>query len=348
MEQAGNRIRLDLSRVTDAAGNLGQDKAESDDYTVDTKAPEIVSARVNGQQLVLRYADGLSLDGEHRPPNGSFAVLVDGAANAVTGVVVDAKANTVTLSLSKAVAAGQRVSVGYIAPTTGNDAAGFNAMRVRNDTPDPKSQTPAADSGSDGIPDAQENQGAPIADSNGKLLAGDGNGDGVKDGEQAAVGSASFVNNAGDRSSVTLVAGSENGKVAANSSTRLSSLTQQDPPAHSPKKMEMPIDLTAFTATVSSSGGSEKFSLYLDQSLQVNGYWVQNSAGAWVNLASEPYGGKMVTEGGRLRLDFQITDGGQYDADGKADGVITASGAAVRMPLSIVGQASDTQDALWF
>ncbi|WP_010110716.1 choice-of-anchor U domain-containing protein [Verminephrobacter aporrectodeae] len=66
-------------------------------------------------------------------------------------------------------------------------------------------------------------------------------------------------------------------------------------------------------------------------------------------MASSPYGGKMVDEGGRLRLDFTITDGGAFDADGKADGVITAPGAAAQMPLSIVGQAPDgTPGGFWF
>ncbi|WP_265310996.1 hypothetical protein [Verminephrobacter aporrectodeae] len=65
----------------------------------------------------------------------------------------------------------------------------------------------------------------------------------------------------------------------------------------------------------------------------------------WVNLASSPYGGKMVDKGGRLRLDFPITDGGQFDADG----VITAPGAAAQMPLSIVDQAPDVaHDGFWF
>ncbi|WP_265285785.1 hypothetical protein [Verminephrobacter aporrectodeae] len=62
-------------------------------------------------------------------------------------------------------------------------------------------------------------------------------------------------------------------------------------------------------------------------------------------MASSPYGGKMVDDGGRLRLDFTITAGGQFDADG----VITASGAAAQMPLSIVGQSPDVaHGGLWF
>ncbi|WP_010107689.1 hypothetical protein [Verminephrobacter aporrectodeae] len=45
-----------------------------------------------------------------------------------------------------------------------------------------------------------------------------------------------------------------------------------------------------------------------------------------------------------LRLDFEINDGGRFDADG----TITAPGAAVRMHLSLVGQASDVAHGeLW-
>jgi len=65
-----------------------------------------------------------------------------------------------------------------------------------------------------------------------------------------------------------------------------------------------------------------------------------------VNLASAPFGGQMVNEGGKLRLDFQITDGGDFDADEAVDGVITAPGAAAFMPLSIVGASPDTPDGL--
>ena len=47
----------------------------------------------------------------------------------------------------------------------------------------------------------------------------------------------------------------------------------------------------------------------------------------------------MVMEGGRLRLDFEITDGGGFDADGQANVAITDVGAPGFLPLSIVGLA---------
>ncbi|WP_304505173.1 choice-of-anchor U domain-containing protein, partial [Acidovorax sp. sic0104] len=53
-------------------------------------------------------------------------------------------------------------------------------------------------------------------------------------------------------------------------------------------------------------------------------------------------------EGGRVRLDFHIEDGGQFDADGKVDGVITDPGAPAYVPLSITGQAPDVPHGFWF
>ena len=64
--------------------------------------------------------------------------------------------------------------------------------------------------------------------------------------------------------------------------------------------------------------------------ITVNGYWKEvhsgASAGTWVNLADATYGGKIVTEQGKTRLDFTIKDGGIFDDDGKADGTISDPG----------------------
>jgi hypothetical protein len=57
----------------------------------------------------------------------------------------------------------------------------------------------------------------------------------------------------------------------------------------------------------------------------------------------------MVIEGGKLRLDFVIQDGGQFDADGQANGSIADPGAAGYMDLSITDhQPVTTHDAFWF
>ncbi|WP_321162163.1 choice-of-anchor U domain-containing protein [Verminephrobacter aporrectodeae] len=97
--------------------------------------------------------------------------------------------------------------------------------------------------------------------------------------------------------------------------------------------MEMPLGLLRFEATLAPGHSSEAFSLYVDPALGVGGYWARDGTGTWVNLSSAPCGGQVASKGGRLRLDFEIADGGPFDADGQANGVITAPGAAARMPL---------------
>ncbi|WP_265665781.1 choice-of-anchor U domain-containing protein, partial [Verminephrobacter aporrectodeae] len=144
---------------------------------------------------------------------------------------------------------------------------------------------------------------------------------------------------------VTLVAGSQD---PDSSGARITRLEQEDAPAELPQGMEMPLGLLSLEATLATGRSSQTFSLYVDPALGVNGYWARDSAGNWVNLSSAPYGGKVAHEGGRLRLDFEIADGGPFDADGLANGVITAPGAAARMPLSLMGQTPDAAGGLWF
>ena len=188
-------------------------------------------------------------------------------------------------------------------------------------------------------------------------LAGDGNGDGIQDSLQSQVASVALVpsptgqSNPGSGASMftTLVVSSVDGKVASGSSNaRITDLQQLDA-ADLPSGVKAPLGLVSFVVALSSVGMTENFSLYLDAALGINGYWIKDAAGIWVNLASAPYGGQVVMEGDRLRLDFEITDGGAFDADGKADGVITDAGAPAFLSLSIVGLASDPVEGdLWF
>jgi hypothetical protein len=141
---------------------------------------------------------------------------------------------------------------------------------------------------------------------------------------------------------VTLVADSKNGAIDTDTNTaQLTNVQQQAKPADLPATLDLPIGLLDFSAKVSVNGQTETFSLYVDSSLNVNGYWKQDASGTWVNLASAPYGGKVITEGNKTRVDFSITDGGEFDNDGKADGIITDPGAVGAMPLSLVGYAPD-------
>ncbi|MCW8177653.1 SwmB domain-containing protein, partial [Verminephrobacter aporrectodeae] len=155
-----NVFNVDLTGVTDNAGNAGESEITSANYSVDTRdtvAPLLHSATVNGTQLVLSFNDTGNLDADptHTPANGAFTVLVDGVANAVTSVTVEPQAKTVTLTLTTAVTSGQSVTVAYADPTTGNDAnaiqdaagndaASFAATAVTNNTPVPADTTAPA------------------------------------------------------------------------------------------------------------------------------------------------------------------------------------------------------------
>ncbi|MCW5323627.1 hypothetical protein D5039_21500 [Verminephrobacter aporrectodeae subsp. tuberculatae] len=376
VENNSNTISVNQEGVRNAAGRAGTGHAHSARYQIDTRAPVLASATVNASQLVLRYTEGTSLDATHVPPATAFTVRIDKVLTAVTAIAVHAQEKTVSLTLATAVTNGQAMTIAYTDPTTGNDAnaiqdaagndaASFAAMPVDNRTPAPPSPAPSPgpapspsppegpapkdtkDTDGDSIPDSIEDPTPGISGPSGAApVTGDGNGDGVQDSTQAAVGSTRVtVRPTGGESAsstpVTLVVGSQDGKLDPDSGARITRLEQKDAPTQLPQAMEMPLGLLRFEARLATGRSSETFSLYLDPALGVGGYWVKDGTDTWVNLSSAPYGGKMASEGGRLRLDFAITDGGPFDADGQANGAITAPGAAAQMPLSIVGQAPD-------
>jgi len=136
--------------------------------------------------------------------------------------------------------------------------------------------------------------------------------------------------------------------VGTEGAAQITSLTQGDRSAQLPSSLASSLGSIASTVAITGNP-AETFSLYVDGSLPANGFWVQDSQGTWVNLASAAYGGRVVAQGNKLRLDFQITDGGAFDRDGKADGVITLQGEVGQMPLTIVGYAPETaQTGFWF
>uniref|UniRef100_UPI0002376CE9 SwmB domain-containing protein n=1 Tax=Verminephrobacter aporrectodeae TaxID=1110389 RepID=UPI0002376CE9 len=143
----------------------------------------------------------------------------DNVLTAVTAIAVHAQEKTVRLTLATAVTNGQAMTIAYTDPTTGNDAnaiqdaagndaASFAAMPVDNRTPAPPSPAPSPgpapspsppegpapkdtkDTDGDSIPDSIEDPTPGISGPSGAApVTGDGNGDGVQDSTQAAVGS---------------------------------------------------------------------------------------------------------------------------------------------------------------
>ena len=183
------------------------------------------------------------------------------------------------------------------------------------------------------IPPADEDLAPPIDDQG---TIGDGNGDGQADSGQGLVASVIFretdhitMDPDAPVTFVTLVADSLEGKEdrGDDNQATLFSVTQLDAPDDLPDGMNMPLGLLSFTVDVENVGETETFSLYVEGGLDINGYWKQDADGDWVNLASSAYGGAVVEEGNKVRLDFQITDGGEFDADGQANGIIVDPGA---------------------
>jgi len=367
-------------RVADAAGNASA--AYTTPYVLDTVAPAFTPAASTpadaatgvptGSSLTLAFSEPLDAAGSTL----AQVYLKDTATDTLVpaAISIDGSGALViapTASLRPGIAYYVTWDAGALVDVAGNAAAAVADEATYHFTTQPVPVTPPPDPeppvvtppvtpsvpDNDGIPGVVEDQAPGIPGPGGVVVQGDGNGDGIPDSQQPSVGSIGFLlsptaeSNPGDAppTFTTLVASSQDGKVGSGTdNSRITSLKQLDAPADAPEGLQAPIGLVSFTIALGAGKTGEDFSLYLDPALGVNGYWKQTASGQWVNLASEPYGGKMVTEGGRTRLDFHIEDGGEFDADGKVDGIITDPGAPAHLPLSLTGQAPDLPHGFWF
>ncbi|VVN83865.1 DUF4214 domain-containing protein [Pseudomonas fluorescens] len=316
--------------------------------TIPNTAPTLTGVPNTAQAVTVGVAAALAdftvADTEQGTTNLSVTLTAsNGTINGVTdtdnvtaGIQLSGTAAAINTALAAATftaTAAGAASIG-ISVSDGAVSTPANYSLNANVAPAP---TPVLDK--DGVPDAQENSAPGLTPANGgAAVAGDGNGDGIADSQQAAVASVAFLSTPTSQSNpasatpvyVTLVAGAVEGKAGASSAT-LNNVHQLDAPANLPADLKLPMGLISFSSTVGVSsvagvGVTETFSLYVDPSVGANAYFKQNAAGTWVNLASSEYGGKVVSEGGKTRLDFSITDGGQFDDDHTINGVITDPG----------------------
>ena len=284
----------------------------------------------------------------------AFTLINNDGTDAVVGTFAGL-ANNATITAS-----GKSFSVNY-AGGDGNDVV-LTSFTPADPTPDQTptptlapapAPTPAEDG--DGVSNAVESTVPALSGTGGSVVAGDGNGDGVSDASQKSVSSTQFrvtdtisTDQTAPQTFVTLVADSNAGK-ANNSTSTITEIKQLDAPIDTPPDMKLPLGLIAFKADIAEAGSQEKFSLYVDPNLEANGYWKKDSGGTWVNLASAAYGGQMVEEGGKLRLDFQILDGGQFDSDGAANGTISDPGIVGSLVQSITDYHPKLPvDHFWF
>ena len=199
------------------------------------------------------------------------------------------------------------------------------------------------DGDNDGIPDAVESQ-VPALLTGG--LTGDGNGDGVQDVIQLNVTSSTVPGTTSSASYITLVADSNKGVIDTLDTNQavLSNVKVDSAPTNLPNGLNLNA-LLGFKAGIGTVGAQETFSIFVDATTNANGYWVKDASGTWNNIATA-----IETVGSKIRIDFAITDGGPFDADGQANGSVEVSGGAGQMQLSIVGQPADLPPAgnFWF
>ena len=115
----------DVAVVQDLAGN---DAASFSDINVvnntpNTTAPSLLSATVNGNQLVLLFDDSLNNNAGYLPPLTSMSV---NAAGVAVGIVSGSlNGDTATLTLSRAVNADDYVTFNYSAPASSSSKQAF-------------------------------------------------------------------------------------------------------------------------------------------------------------------------------------------------------------------------------
>ena len=168
----------------------------------------------------------------------------------------------------------------------------------------------------------------PVPGANGGT--GDGNGDGIDDSQQANVASVTTVGNGTSDQKWGTLAVADGLVISDISNSGVSGL---------PRNAKMPVGQFDFTIKNVEVGGTVNIDLFVDSSLNTNGYYKQVGS-SWVNI------GSVSTVGSKTKISFSITDGGQYDADGIANGVIVDPGGAVVLTPIISSNGGESTAAL--
>ncbi|MFZ6736076.1 choice-of-anchor U domain-containing protein, partial [Undibacterium sp. Ji42W] len=213
-----------------------------------------------------------------------------------------------TWSLPNQLLAGNNTLKVRVADLAGNSGATFSQTYSINPGTD-NPGTGSSDADGDGILQRVEAEVPNLLGAGN----GDGNGDGIPDQSQKNVSSLLWNNNtAANNHYVTL---------ANNNFLSQTNVATTVAPATLPVELSMQYGMITTQLTGLAAGQETTMSLYTDAMGPVNGYWVQDKAGTWTNIATN-----IATVNGKLKVDFKITDGGIFDADGKVDGKITLNG----------------------
>ncbi|MCH8623114.1 choice-of-anchor U domain-containing protein, partial [Undibacterium sp. TS12] len=333
---SGNTYTVQLNNVT-GDGTLGLNLKASGNGIVDTASLPLTSG-FTGQLYQIDHTAPITGVGSVRFSND------DGPSN--TDLITTIAQQTISGSLNGGLQVGERVEVSLDNGATWATASatvgatswslanqllnGSNTLKVRvtdlagnsgpalvqafalnggNDNPG----TASSDADGDGISQSVEAE-VPNLVGTGN---GDGNGDGIQDQSQKNVSSLLWNNSSLVNSHYVTLA---NDQFLAQTKTGTSPVQSGGNPSNLPLDLSMPYGMIG-TQLEGVAGKEVLMSLYTDNLTPINGYWVQNNAGEWVNIASN-----ISTVNGKLKVDFKITDGGLGDLDGKVDGKISFNG----------------------
>ncbi|MFZ6872264.1 DUF4347 domain-containing protein [Undibacterium sp. Di27W] len=287
----GQLYQVDHTAPTTAIGNL---KFSNDDGVSGT---DFVTT-INLQTITGSLSAGL-LAGE------TVQVSLDNGASWVNTVTA---IGSTSWSLSNQILAGGNTLKVRVVDLAGNSGPTLS-QSFSITTPPDNPNTGNTDVDGDGISQQTEAE-VPNLLGGGN---GDGNGDGIQDQSQKDVTSLMWNSNtAANLHYVTLA----NNNFLAQ--TKTSTMTA---PANLPAELSLPYGILTAQLEGLAAGQETTLSLYTDALTPVNGYWVQDKAGTWTNIATN-----ITNTNGKLKVDFKITDGGLFDADGKVDGKVLISG----------------------
>ncbi len=157
---------------------------------------------------------------------------------------------------------------------------------------------------------------------------GDGNGDGVADATQTHVSSLRWHITPEQNQACYLSLSNQQQLAQSQVSTAPLPATEQS---------ELHFDYGMLQAQSSgiSRAGTLDFTLYSETLSAVNGLWLRDSAGHWNKVAAQ-----IGSVAGRLKIDFSLQDGGQFDLDGLSNGSLNFQ-AALGYTKALVGKPGD-------
>ncbi len=179
-------------------------------------------------------------------------------------------------------------------------------------------------SDTDGVPGAVEDQ-VPNANGSGN---GDGNGDGIADRYQDNV--TSLPADTGDYFTLT-----------SSEEFDHTSVVTSPAPAGLPSGVSLPYGMISFVMNGLPAGESVDFELHMPFTPLITGYFKQDSAGNWQDIATS-----VTHTATQTIVSFTITDGGEYDRDGAVDGSITDPGGPGKISIPIPTLSGWTQSLM--